>query len=484
MRLRHSPAALAALVLCTIAAGAAATPGSRAGAEAASRFPSFDAAPCCQLCPLASVPEAYNTAFLRSFRVLHEGEHGWLFRSVDDLRTDFGPNDHALRELARLDDALARRGVELVMVVQPPRGLMHRDQLGAIDRARYNAQLAQFSYVHALQRLRSAGLVVPDLERLVYEGGGDSFFFRADHHWTPDGARRTAQLVANRIRAMPEYVQLPRKPFVTRQEGLFGKRGTMHKAVQQLCGFGAREQYVASFVTEPAGESDGAGLLGDSTAPQITLVGTSNSDPAYNFAGFLSQFLEVDVLNAALAGGGFAGSLMTYLASPEFRSATPRILVWEVEAYHDFSDDRFYRQLLPLVDDGCNTRPVLLDAGKALHPGRNEILFNGGGEVRELRSDDYFVDLQFSDPSVHKLDATVWYSNGRRDDVTLEPEQANAAGRFMFELRDDGEWAGYTFLALDVQMDPAPPDRARLEARLCPRVGGGGAATTASAEAP
>ena len=126
-------------------------------------------------------------------------------------------------------------------------------------------------------------------------------------------------------------------------------------------------------------------------------------------------------------------------------------------------------QLLPLIDDGCNSRPTLLDADKVLHAGRNEILFNGGGEVRELRGGDHFVDLQFSDPGVRKLDATVWYSNGRRDSVTLEPEQANATGRFMFELRDDDGWAGYTFLALDVQMDPAPPDGARLEARLCPR---------------
>ena len=110
---------------------------------------------------------------------------------------------------------------------------------------------------------------------------------------------------------MPEYAQLPRKSFVTRREGLFGKQGTMHRAVQQLCGFGAREQYVASYVTEPVDETDGASLLGDTTAPAVTLVGTSNSDPAYNFAGFLSEYLEADILNASLAGGGFAGALLT-----------------------------------------------------------------------------------------------------------------------------------------------------------------------------
>ena len=55
-----------------------------------------------------------------------------------------------------------------------------RDRLSPAVRAGYNWELAQFSYVHALQTLREAGFVVPDLESLVYAGGRDDFFFRAD----------------------------------------------------------------------------------------------------------------------------------------------------------------------------------------------------------------------------------------------------------------------------------------------------------------
>lgn len=432
-------------------------------------FPDFDVAPCCELCPTAANPAAYNTSFLHSFRVLLQGEHGWLFRSRDDLRTQFGPDARGLRALAHLDAALARRGVELVMVVQPPRGLMHRNQLRPHDRAAYDYEMAQSSYARLLQQLRSAGIVVPDLERVVREGGGDDFFFRTDHHWTPHGARRVAEVVAETIRALPQYAALPRTSFVTREAGLFGKRGTMDRAARQLCGYGAREQYVRQFVTEPAGESAGADLLGDTATPPVTLAGTSNSDPAYNFAGFLSQALELDILNVAQAGGGFAGSLLTYVAGQEFRENPPAILVWEVEPYHNFSDEQFYRQALPLVDNGCNARPEMLSDEQPLGAGRNEVLFNGGGRVRDLRSGDSVVDLKVVGAPVEKLSVAVWYSNGRRDTITLEDDYPDRSGRYVFTLRDEGEWADFTFLGLDATAEPPPAGRARIEARLCAR---------------
>ena len=56
-----------------------------------------------------------------------------------------------------------KKGVTLVMVIQPPRGLMHREKLSSADRANYNHELAQFSYTNMLKRLRAAGIVVPDL---------------------------------------------------------------------------------------------------------------------------------------------------------------------------------------------------------------------------------------------------------------------------------------------------------------------------------
>ena len=461
--------------LAAMALSLAVSPPALAAAQAdtdyteAAVFPGFEIEDCCQLCPAAASPGSYGTSFLRSFTMLREGTNGWLFRSDDDLRISFGPSEEGLRDLVRLNNALKRRGVTLGMGIQPPRGLMHREKLAPADRAAYNHELAQFSYTNMLKRIRAAGIVVPDLERLVYERGGPDFFFKADHHWTPEGARRTAVLSADSIRALPQYDQIEHRRFVTQPAGLFAKRGTLHRAAERICGFGAPAQYVRTYTTEPADDADGASLLGEAEAPPVILVGTSNSDPTYNFAGFMSEALGIDVLNASIAGGGMDGAMLAYMRSAEFQDSPPKLMVWELEAYHNISDPEFYRQAIPLVDDGCLRKTAVLKDAHALRPGRNEILFNGNGQVRELHSRDHLIDLKFSDPAVTDLEAVVWYTNGRRDTVSLEADHSDGKGRFLFELRADGDWGDFTFLSLDVELPPDAAAGKHLEARLCER---------------
>lgn len=444
----------------------------------AQQFPKFEVVPCCQLCPEAAEPLRYeDSGFLSSFKMLIQGKDGWLFRSEDDLRMDFGPDPEGMKRLKGFRDALAARGTELVIVLQPPRGLMHAEALPRDAPVPYDADIAHAHYVRALREMRAQGIAVPMLEQLADQGGQGGYFFRGDHHWTPEGARRTAQIVAAQIRELPQYEALARKRFVTARNGLLAKRGTMQKAAKMLCGYGSPDQYVARYVTEPAGEA-GADLFGDTSTPQVTLVGTSNSDAAYNFGGFLSEYLEADVLNAAMAGGGFDGALLSYLPSKEFQETPPRILVWELETYHNLSDPDFYRQVMPLIDNGCSGAPVALQRELGLRMGRNEVLFNGGGAVRELRGRDHVLDLQFSDPSVSELRAVVWYTNGAKEHIHIEgAERIDRAGRFVLDLRNDGNWGDQVFLSLDVELQPPPPPEAgaapksaappRLRAQLC-----------------
>ncbi|MCH1275336.1 alginate O-acetyltransferase AlgX-related protein, partial [Pseudomonas aeruginosa] len=77
-----------------------------------------------------------------------------------------------------------------------------------------------------------------------------------------------------------------------------------HKAAAQLCGNSYATQYVVRFETEPVGASDSGDLFGDGGNPQVALVGTSNSGPAYNFAGFLGEFSGADILHNAVSRGG------------------------------------------------------------------------------------------------------------------------------------------------------------------------------------
>src|SRR3546814_1601456 len=67
----------------------------------------------------------------------------------------------------------------------------------------------------------------------------------------------------------------------------------------QLGGTSYAVQYMDQFTTEPKGEAGDGDLFGDSSDPQITLVGTSHSGKNYNFAGFLQEAIGADKIGRA-----------------------------------------------------------------------------------------------------------------------------------------------------------------------------------------
>ncbi|MEJ2679999.1 MAG: hypothetical protein P8144_00590 [Gammaproteobacteria bacterium] len=265
---------------------------------------------CCEVCPAAKRLESYDTQFLKLSRFVVQGKDDWLFRTEAELIHDFGPDDLALKEFGRL----------------------------------VATALAADNYEKALNRFRAQGAVVPNLMALLNEGDrAKAFFFRRDHHWTPYGAQRTAEVVAAEIKKMPEFQQLKRVPFTTQRLGMMARRGTLQVAHTLMCNDQFPDQYVDAF--ESVMEQDAselgqeADLFGETELPGMTLVGTSFSKGAlnYNFEGFLKDDLEVDMLNEASAGGSYDGALLQYLPSDAFQNETPKILLWEVPSYHRLS---------------------------------------------------------------------------------------------------------------------------------------------------
>lgn len=459
----NAPSRFLAAFAATLALAGAA--GAAQGGKAAE--PRYVVEPCCDLCSRASNPTVYNTKFLESFTTLTQGRDGWLFRS-DDLRTTFGPDADGYRELKRFTAALKRRGVDLVAVYQPTRGMLHKDKLPKALQKTYSADTARFSYALTLKRFRDIGMVVPDLTQLIGEGGEQPYFFRGDHHWTPYGAQRTAQVVAAAIKQLPSYQAMNKTQFTTERTGILMKKGTMYKAAMLICGPGYAEQYVDRFTTTSAGGGD---LFGETEVPPITLVGTSNSDSAYNFAGFLSEYLGVDILNAAIAGGRHDGALLQYLPSEEFQKKPPKIMIWEFQTNHNLSQRMFYRQIIPLVGNGCLSKKPILSNRIELRGQRNEVLFNGGGgggKVLPLVGRRHMIDLQINDPSVRAIEAVVWYTNGSKETIDLKySPYVEGRGRFAFELRNDADWGDRTFMSLDLRQPVSLKKSVGVSAQLC-----------------
>lgn len=120
--------------LCLAQAALAADPGAA---------PSYQALPAGNLCPAAAYDSRYNTKYLGFFTHLVQAQDDWLFRTTYDLRTDFGTSAEGWRELRALRDELKRKGIELVVVYQPTRGLVNREKLSPAEKAGFDYELAK-----------------------------------------------------------------------------------------------------------------------------------------------------------------------------------------------------------------------------------------------------------------------------------------------------------------------------------------------------
>ena len=460
------PHTIKLLGLSSLAAALLALAGGARAAEV--QAPAFHAEPCCNLCPAAHDAKNYTTRYQRNFTTLVQAEGDWLFRTQEDLRTEFDTSPAGYRRMQQLHDAFKSKGVELVVVYQPTRGLVNRNKLLPAERERYDYDKALKNYQAMLTRFAKMGYFVPDLSPLTNEQQAHDFYFRGDQHWTPYGAERTAKIVAETVKKIPAFADIPRREFETKVSGRMGKTGTLHNMAGQLCGTSYAIQYMDQFTTEPKGEAGDGDLFGDSGNPQITLVGTSHSGKNYNFSGFLQQELGADILNVAFPGGGLEGSMLQYLGSDEFQKTPPKILIWEFSPLYRLDQETIYRQMMALLDNGCEGKPSQLTASAKLQPGKNELLINS--QNRDLRNASHQLDIRFADPSVKTLQATLWYMNGRHEDIKIDkPQTADTDGRFAFELRTDEDWASQNLLAVEIQGPQPGAEAQQVEAKLCKR---------------
>ncbi len=437
------------------------------------KAPTYTAEPCCSLCPAAHDAKNYTTRYQQNFTTLVQAQGDWLFRTQEDLRTEFDTSPAGYKRMQQLHDAFKAKGVELVVVYQPTRGLVNRNKLNPEEKATFDFDKALGNYKTMLGRFAKMGYVVPDLspltnEQLPDESAGPRFLLP----WRPalDAIRCPAHGQDRRRQsaAMPEFADIPKREFETKRSGRMGKTGTLHNMAGQLCGTSYAIQYMDQFTTEPKGEAGDGDLFGDSGNPQITLVGTSHSGKNYNFAGFLEQEIGADILNVAFPGGGLEGSMIQYLGSDEFQKTPPKILIWEFSPLYRLDQETIYRQMMALLDNGCEGKTAQMSASTTLKPGKNELMVNRSN--KDLRNANHQVDIRFADPSVKTLHATLWYMNGRHEDIKIEkPETSETDGRFAFELRTDEDWASQNLLAVEVQGPEAGAAAQKVEAKICTR---------------
>ncbi|NCC20848.1 MAG: hypothetical protein EOM26_00125 [Alphaproteobacteria bacterium] len=345
-------------------------------------------------CSKLEIDENYEKYGLEHYQNLIKGKDGWIFRTENDFRSDFTINEETTRYLLAAQEAFRQQGTELVMLYPPVRGLIHATHVKDEDLEKYgmtDVDAVWSNYEQTIQNLRSAGVNIVGLSR---DDAGDNYFYKRNHHWTADGAKRTAEKIAQTVRQLPVYEQLQREKFRTVGKGADEIESTFEKAFRKMCDTTLPKEEARIFTTirqyDAVGEEE---LLGDSTRPEVVLLGTSNSvneTAKANFDGFLKDELKTDLLNLAVVGAGIDTSIMSFINSDEFRNGNVKLAIWEIPGYYDLNvmDDRLFRQIIPAAYGACPEN-ALAKKKFDLEKGRMTLFdFPSGDEIAQKSEQD------------------------------------------------------------------------------------------------
>lgn len=372
-------------------------------------------------------------------RPVWQGLGGWLFEPSDLVeRLELCAPLHPY--LDRLATALKRQGVTPLALVVPTRGSVHYALMGQNRAlAAYDPGAAAEGYRAFLKELRRAGFIAPDL--LEVAPGAPPFFFRRDHHWSPAGARRSAQRLAQTLQGAGLLAGYSPQPFITRRIGSRGQRGTLQKRVESCCDLRYAQEFVPLFKTvlEQAPASDlGGALFGDVNIP-VALTGTSNSlrgedKPDVNFSGFLREALGQEVYNTSFAGAGLFGSLEAYLLSEAYRASPPKVLVWET-LYMNWHNNRALRaqerQIVPSVYGACAERLVTRRLESSW---LQSISLAGGLQGAGLSGHDIYLHLDIDDLTLVTFALELTYRKGSESLNIVRTTRTPNSGDFFVEL--------------------------------------------------
>lgn len=258
------------------------------------------------------------------------GHDDWLFLS-EELQT--WPNGNANLQ-ARLDlvatvaRKLERDKVKLVVLLVP-------DKIRLYPQQSFWAQDDPARYLAALQGLRARQIAVVDpLPALQSAAKQADVYYRSDTHWNQHGAKIAAQQVASQIQALSQASRWQWE----RTEFSVSGNGKPTDRVGDLLRLMGLEHSPNWLRPQPDLETplalrqlsvdSAAGLLDDVGVPFV-LTGTSYSLRG-QFHGYLQQFLQAKVLNAAKDGAGFVQATRAYLDDQAYQNTKPLCLIWEI----------------------------------------------------------------------------------------------------------------------------------------------------------
>jgi alginate O-acetyltransferase complex protein AlgJ len=254
----------------------------------------------------------------------------WLFlteelRPWPDAAAHQAARTSALKRVAA---KLAEQQIQLLIAVVPDKARVYPEELCG---APWSGQ-SQARYADFVAELQAAGLrhvsLLPALQAAKANG---PVFYRTDTHWSQAGAATAAGAIAPVARQMgiepAESFRITARAEETDGPGDLLRLMSLDKVPDWLRPAPDRQHTETTEPAQPA--AAGGGLLDETPAPPVTLIGSSYSVNA-NFHGRLQQALGVTIGNFAQAGGGFFRAASDYFTGQAFRETPPKLVVWEI----------------------------------------------------------------------------------------------------------------------------------------------------------
>lgn len=255
------------------------------------------------------------------------GKDSWLFPGWGSLTTvDVAGVDSSVTLIQAARDALAKRGVQLVVLMLPDKTLFYSDKLPA---GKVLSPEVRVRYQTIQGKLTKAGIKTFDDERVLRSLAeqGQDVFYRTDQHWTQVAADASAVATAQLVKQVaPQLKGSPGSGMTLGADTTERRYGDM----AELFLTPAQRTTIGREAFKVRKTSAGQSLIDDSLAP-VHVTGHSMVQPYFGFPQKLSQQLDRPVsVNWKPGNVGPWIMLMEYLESPDFKKNTPQVLVWQV----------------------------------------------------------------------------------------------------------------------------------------------------------
>lgn len=355
---------------------------------------------------------------------LTQGSNGFFFRTDPDLNWGFFMSDEAQQHLKTLNDGLARRGTTLVLLPVPPRGLVAQNYIDLNADRSPVLSVAEGSWMFdtMVRDLRDTGAVVPNIMNALREQPREApqFYFRRDTAWQPNGARFAADVIARTLRDEGVLRGAVARGFQTSVIGEASLKGELAQAAQRHCDVNLPAEPYTEYTTRSTS------TFGPATGgTRVVVVGDSlAADPRWNFDGFLTQSLGMEVENHAVDSDREFNAVEAYLASSDFRNNPPQILIWQLPATFDLSRRSLeLRQLNDAVLGDCGNFAVARTSTNSSGFGTIVQLPLSGAQG--IMPENHYLHLRMSNPAMNNFVVSVNYQDGDAEWIPVERQ-----GRF------------------------------------------------------